>query len=213
MIKLSQGSISGYAQLMTRSAAARDSYHHGNLPETLIREGARLLAERGIESFSTREVARRTGVSVAAPSHHFGSSKGLLTAIATQGFEILGKEMARATDAAGGAENAISAMCRAYIDVGAQYPGHATVMFRLDLLDDADASFRDCSFRAFGLLREAVKRAVGDHAADMDISNATKTLWATMHGVMTLTMIKQGEAIELVEFTTRTLLAGMREAY
>ena len=49
-------------------------YHHGDLPDTLRRAAAELIAERGAAGFSLREVARRAGVSHAAPAHHYGDS-------------------------------------------------------------------------------------------------------------------------------------------
>ena len=76
----------------------RETYHHGNLPETLVLEAAELLAERGADGFSMREVARRAGVAVAAPSHHFGNAKGLITAVAILGFETLTKEFDTSVD-------------------------------------------------------------------------------------------------------------------
>ena len=56
-------------------------YHHGNLPAVLREHEAARLAEQGLATFSLREVARRAGVSHAAPAHHFGSVGGLLTAV------------------------------------------------------------------------------------------------------------------------------------
>jgi len=64
-------------------------YHHGDLRAALIGATEALLAERGIEGFTLREAARRAGVSAAAPMHHFGSAAGLLTEVATLGFEEL----------------------------------------------------------------------------------------------------------------------------
>src|SRR5687768_2929710 len=65
------------------------SYHHGALREALISAAAALIEQKGLEGFSLRETARRAGVSPSAPAHHFGDARGLLTAIATQGFEAL----------------------------------------------------------------------------------------------------------------------------
>ena len=56
--------------------APRETYHHGDLRAALIDAAEALLAERGIEGFSLREVARRSGVSPAAPAHHFGLDQG-----------------------------------------------------------------------------------------------------------------------------------------
>ena len=70
-------------------------YHHGALRQALIDATEALLAEKGADGFSLREVARRAGVSAAAPAHHFGDASGLLTAVATLGFEGLTKEHAK----------------------------------------------------------------------------------------------------------------------
>ena len=78
-----------------------DRYHHGALREALIDATESLLAEKGPESFSLREVARRAGVSPAAPAHHFGDASGLLTVVATLGFEGLAAAL-REAEARGG---------------------------------------------------------------------------------------------------------------
>ena len=62
-------------------------YHHGALREALLEAAEALIGERGLDGFSLREAARRVGVSPAAPQHHFGDARGLLTAIATAGFD------------------------------------------------------------------------------------------------------------------------------
>src|SRR5690242_13821494 len=83
------------------SSSNRASYHHGALRQALIDATESLLAERGLDGFSLREVARRSGVSPAAPAHHFGDAQGLLTAVATLAFDGL-TEALRAGNARGG---------------------------------------------------------------------------------------------------------------
>lgn len=61
-------------------------YHHGDLRAALLAAAEAELAARGIEGFSLRSVAKRAGVSHAAPAHHFGDVGGLLTALAAEGF-------------------------------------------------------------------------------------------------------------------------------
>jgi AcrR family transcriptional regulator len=64
-------------------------YHHGALRQALIEEGRRLLLEQGVEAVTFRELARRVGVSHAAPGQHFAGRDGLLAAIAAEGFDEL----------------------------------------------------------------------------------------------------------------------------
>jgi AcrR family transcriptional regulator len=64
-------------------------YHHGNLRLALL-EAARLLAlEQPIDNITLREVARRAGVSHAAPYHHFADKRALLKALALEAFKEL----------------------------------------------------------------------------------------------------------------------------
>ena len=81
--------------------AGMRTYHHGDLRHALIEATESLLAEKGPEGFSLREVARRAGVSAAAPAHHFGDASGLLTAVATVGFDGLAAAL-REGEARGG---------------------------------------------------------------------------------------------------------------
>src|ERR1700754_2465649 len=76
----------------------RDTYHHGDLKRALTDAALGLVTEKGPRGFTLREVARRAGVSAAAPYRHFADRSQLLAAVATQGFVQL-HETLRATAA------------------------------------------------------------------------------------------------------------------
>ena len=63
-------------------------YHHGNLRRALLDAALESIAAAGPAALSLRELARRVGVSHAAPAHHFGDKAGLLTALATEGYRV-----------------------------------------------------------------------------------------------------------------------------
>jgi len=76
------------------ASAARTSrgghYEPGKLRDALVREGRRMFEENGATELSLRALARRLGVSEAAPSKHFkGGKEELLAAIASDGFREL----------------------------------------------------------------------------------------------------------------------------
>ena len=50
-----------------RSRRERDSYHHGNLRESLIEAALQFISERGPSGFAFADLARAAGVSPAAP--------------------------------------------------------------------------------------------------------------------------------------------------
>jgi AcrR family transcriptional regulator len=68
---------------------AKRAYHHGNLREALIKAALRAIAEDGPEGFTLRDVARRAGVSAAAPYRHFQDKDELLAAVAGECAERL----------------------------------------------------------------------------------------------------------------------------
>jgi len=65
------------------------SYHHGNLPAALRNVAKELIAERGLERFTLREVARRIGVTHVAAYRHYVDRRALLAAVAENGFHQL----------------------------------------------------------------------------------------------------------------------------
>lgn len=74
--------------------AKSDRYHHGNLRQACL-EGARaMLEEDGSGTISLREVARRAGVSPAAPYRHFKDREDLLRALAADALATMRKKAA-----------------------------------------------------------------------------------------------------------------------
>lgn len=78
--------------------AERARFHHGDLAGALVREGVGLLAEVGLRGFSVATLARRLGVSTAAPYRHFADRDRLLAAVVT----LAAGELADAMEAAAG---------------------------------------------------------------------------------------------------------------
>jgi AcrR family transcriptional regulator len=166
-------------------APAPTPYHHGALREALIAATEALLAEKGADGFSLREVARRAGVSAAAPAHHFGDAAGLLTAVATLGFEGLTLAL-QAGDARGGgdARAALREQGIAYVHYAMQHPGRFRLMFRSGQLHP-DESLDRHGLAAFEVLARGVRRASG--VADAPAMtpwhwHVVTALWAMVHG-------------------------------
>src|ERR687893_516154 len=89
------------------------SYHHGNLRAALLASAEEALAAG--EDLSLRELARRVGVSHAAPRRHFPDKQALLDALAEEGFDRLGRELSQAMAGAGGSlRDQLGAFARAY---------------------------------------------------------------------------------------------------
>lgn len=131
--RISKRRQDGSAALPTQ----RDSYHHGDLRAALIHAADEMIAEKGIEGFSLRAAAQKAGVSPAAPAHHFGSARGLLTEVAILAYERAGKYI----DAAGHSDDAVAdvrAIGLSFITFAVNSPGHFRLMFRNDLVNRSD---------------------------------------------------------------------------
>ena len=176
----------------------RQHYHHGALRQAMITAAEQVLAERGLGGFTLRECARRAGVSPAAPSQHFGNLTGLLTAIATLGFDDLATAMEAAVAAAEEAgHNRLAAIARAYVETALANPGRFRVVFGQRGMDRLDPAFRAAATRAFGILVREVRLSRGlpplappgekpaIHLLEPDLPDVLLA-WSVVHGFSTL---------------------------
>lgn len=67
----------------------RATYHHGDLRTALVDAAVAVLAEKGADQVSVAEVARRAGVSGAAPYRHFADRRALMIAVSIRSAERL----------------------------------------------------------------------------------------------------------------------------
>ena len=167
------------------TAAPPKSYHHGDLPAALRAATAELITERGPTGFSLREVARRAGVSHAAPAHHFGSSKGLLTSVATEGFQTLVDAFTEVFDIEDPVER-LRAMGKAYVNTAVDYPGHFGVMCADELIDDDDPDFVDVATGSYQMLLRTIADIADRHNPDLDVDAAATLTWSAVHGLAVL---------------------------
>lgn len=197
------------------------TYHHGDLNQTLRLAAADLMAEKGAAGFSLREVARRAGVSHAAPAHHFGDTTGLLTAVAMDAFTHLHRATQAAFDAHADPLERLAAVGRAYVELAVSHPGHCAVMLRTDLVDSSNDGWAHASELAYGVLESSLRAVAAAINPDLDIELAATTCWSSMQGLIELypTMgarldhLGLGELPpigDLAEAISRTIVDGFR---
>ena len=117
---------------MSRSGpkAAKPAYHHGDLRRALTEAAWELVREHGLDALTLREVARKVGVTHAAPYHHFESREALLDALAEEAFGALASAMEAVSLRERDPVDRLMAVGRAYIDFGRAHPERLQVMFR-----------------------------------------------------------------------------------
>lgn len=154
-------------------------YHHGDLRAALLAAAEVELTEKGVEGFSLRSVAKRAGVSHAAPSHHFGDTNGLLTALAAEGFtrfqDTLDAREVGATDAR---DRAVRAGL-GYLEFALARPALFRLVFSSARPDFTSPDLIAAANRAYDHLVGLVTDLGGGEA---DVV----ALWATSHGIADL---------------------------
>ncbi len=170
--------------------AATPTYHHGDLPNALVAAALELIREAGLGALTLRAVARRAGVSEAAPYRHFADKDALLAAVAEQGFLALGRKMDEAAAREPGADvlTRLRRLGAAYVRFGVENPAHFRVMMgpvvarRTEypsLERVADASFG----RLLAVLAEGQQAGIVAAGELQDIGLAA---WSFVHGLAAL---------------------------
>ncbi|MGV9801224.1 TetR/AcrR family transcriptional regulator [Mycobacterium sp. NPDC003449] len=179
-------------------------YHHGDLRAVILAQAATLVAERGADGISLRELARAAGVSHAAPAHHFTDRRGLFTAMAAEGFRLL-------TEALTGARPQFVDAAKAYVTFALEHPGHYAVMFDKSLYDDTDPEVAAASSAAYAELNRGVGTLV-DVKAKNDPEGAALAAWSLVHGFSLLWLNRAvdtaGDPVATVERLGKILFDG-----
>jgi AcrR family transcriptional regulator len=157
------------------------SYHHGDLRRAILDAAERRLTESGIEAVTIRASARDAGVSPAAPIHHFGGLKGVLSGLAARGFERLVAHLA-AEAASKPAQSPASLLVGAYVGFALSAPNLFDLMWREDLLDPEDVALKDARGHALTNLRTLSAQPAHGRAARIQAIR----LWSLAHGLAML---------------------------
>ena len=141
------------------------SYHHGDLRRALLAAAAAAITEQGVANLSMRDLARRAGVSHAAPTHHFGDKAGLLTALATEGFD----QLAKALGTSRLASNSFLEMGVTYVRFAVTHRAHFEVMYRPELYRPDDPEVRQARAAAAVILYGTPSPDAGQLAAGIQL--------------------------------------------
>ncbi|MFI6651297.1 TetR/AcrR family transcriptional regulator [Streptomyces sp. NPDC050529] len=153
------------------------TYHHGDLRRALLAAALDVIRTEGPAALSLRDLARRAGVSHAAPAHHFKDRIGLLTAIAAEGYGLFADALADAPDLR---ERGVR-----YVRFATEHPAHFQVMFQPDLHRADDPDLLAAKERATAELRAGVTELPAAGRGD-DARLAGVAAWSLAHGFATL---------------------------
>ncbi len=166
-------------------------YHHGDLENALIRAGVEILSKEGIEGLSLRKVAKRVGVSYAAPYAHFKDRQALIAAISTEGF----KQLYNALDAAISAyptnpKQQLKKGACAYIQFAMDNTDIFKIMFSGVLEKERDyPSFVEISHKTFARVVDVVRACQeADILPSAPAELMAVSVWGQVHGIISLVL-------------------------
>jgi AcrR family transcriptional regulator len=157
--------------------SAKAAYHHGDLRTALLRAALALLAESGANALSLRAVARRAGVSPAAPYRHYADREALVSAVAAVGYRELAERLTTAHPSPSSPEQ-LASVAIAYVQFALEKPALFRIMFGEPC--DRDNDERVTATAAVSLyVRGIVERSF----PQADPEALATAIWAFVHGL------------------------------
>jgi len=195
----------------------RSAYHHGNLPVALLDAAKLLIAERGLEAFTLREVARRIGVTHVAAYRHYADRRALLAAVAERGFQQLGHRLeAAGKKAPSSLESRLRGILAAYLKFCWDEPALTHVMFGPRLSRAGEFPRLEAAVESsLGI----IAKTIAAHAPPRALEHRSArhmgiALWTFVHGFSTLSYDKAAyptarQAVRAFDDALTPMLVGM----
>jgi AcrR family transcriptional regulator len=164
---------------MVGAMTTKTPYHHGDLQSGLVRAAMELL-EEGETDLSMRAVARRAGVSPAAPYRHYEDREALVSAVAAVGYGELAEALTAAHPSPSTPEQLVR-VAIAYVQFALARPALFRVMF-------GEPCNRDNNERvaATGAVSLYLQGIVERSFPDADAEPLGTAIWALVHGLASL---------------------------
>ncbi len=199
----------------------KDPYHHGRLREELLSQAPVLIVEKGLDGFTLRELARRTGVTHTATYRHFSTKQDLLAELALTAHADFARALRNAQpqerEHSHDMEAWALAIALAYLEWATQNEGVYQIMFgpRLNA-DGAFPALEDAIEKNFGIMDEVFLDAGFGIDRARELSLGLMTL---IHGYCELVRLKRiriRNRKAMKDLLSRVLspyLAGIRSEY
>ncbi len=164
----------------------KNSYHHGNLAESLLQAVDEIATKFGLEAVTLRACAKLVGVSPSSAFRHYSDKKALMTAFATRALDELNASLeASNAEAAARADDTFTAVGLAYIEFALKKPAFFRAMWREEGLYTSDEAYQAAAQR----LSTRLKSGFADALVDDDptrLSPQELLVWSSVHGLANL---------------------------
>ncbi len=156
---------------------------HARTRQAILDAAQEIIAERGPEGLSMREIANRIEYS---PSGLYE----IIDALCTEGFERLSARIRQRATGPTPTQRLAEGMV-AYLDFASQHPEHYLLMFGHRPDSDIHLSLKQVGRNsAYGLLKQAIQDGIDTHEfktrEGYGLEEITYSCWALLHGIVTL---------------------------
>jgi AcrR family transcriptional regulator len=169
----------------------KQSYHHGNLKESLVQAALQIVEKEGWHAITLRELSAQLGTSRSAIYRHFDSKESLMQAVIFAGFELLENTIAPIVHLHNkSVAERLNLMGHAYLEFALQHPniyrmlfGHELQNEREEQCDMNDETQATGFYALVGLLIEGQES--GFFKKNDPLLQAI-TIWSMVHGIANL---------------------------
>lgn len=201
------------------NSSKQGNYHHGDLRRAVIDTALAIIAERGIDSLTMREIGQQIGVSRMAPYRHFENKAELLAVLAQEGFEGMYAAIQDAVRTSIDPLDRLQTSGVAYIIYAVDRPVHYRVMFDASLsnrtiyppLYQAALKNFDCLMGTIAQCQQQGLIRSGDPKELAQIN------WSLVHGLSLLAIDRQFATMgaapipELAQTAMKTIVEGLKQ--
>jgi AcrR family transcriptional regulator len=187
----------------------KNTYHHGDLKNALIKAGSEILAKNGVGGLSLRQVALKAGVSHTAPYAHFADKQALIAAISTEGFRQLYEQVVAVIERyENDPARQLLETAWTYVQFAMNDPDQFKIMFSSVL--EKEKEYPDFVAMSQKTFQQVVAVVVSCQEAEVLQAGPGEltavTVWSAVHGLIALLLEGQIPRAVLEQFSLRQML-------
>ncbi|HZV85401.1 MAG TPA: TetR/AcrR family transcriptional regulator [Brevundimonas sp.] len=178
--------------LQPRSRRKPKGEGHARRAEILA-AAERIFVEHGYEGATIRKIADEVGLSSTALYMHFAEKSEILHEICSRAFASLLQANEAVACEPGGPQARLKLMLRAYVDFGFNNPNAYRLAYMtrpVELREGAQSAARELGYELYRSFERVVEELEAAGRLRGDAKTTAQTLWAGVHGVVSLIITK-----------------------
>jgi AcrR family transcriptional regulator len=180
--------------------------------QEILSAASELFSRHGVQAVTTRQIAAKVGISQPSLYAHFHSVQQIHEELSSHAFELLERRSLKAQQEGLSREELLRATIRNFFEFGMGNPVAYKIAFIIEyskshaITEDEYEVLDHPGVRAFANLKHVLSQVRPD-LDEHHISIVSKLLWATLHGLISLLLMRSqfpwGDTDELIEHQSK----------